>query len=462
LAEVVNMPRLGQSMEEGTILQWFKKEGDSVTQGEPLLEVMSDKANFEVEAPANGTLRRILAQVDDNVPVNQLIAIIGQPDEPIDALLTGGAVSSSISPSSSSSVISPTELPSPISVSTAGQERNPISPRARRIAESRGIAVTALQGIGTGPGGRVLERDVVAFLDRSSEPAQDSAESARRRVTPLAAKLADDLGIDVGDLALGLPGSRVTADLIKRRAESTPPTPPSDGSEPQIAERIPLRGLRKLIADNVTHSRQTAPHVTLVMEVDMTAVVSMFPALQAEIQKTHGTKVTYTDLLIRAAAVALGDHPLCNAALIDNEIRVYSEKNIGVAVAAESGLLVPVIRNADSKALGDMSKELKELVNRCREGKQSQTDLTGGTFTITNLGAFGVDTFDPIIVPPQACILGVGRIAEKVVAVNGQPAVRRMINLCLSFDHRVLDGVPAAQFLQRVQTLLETPVLLFV
>jgi len=278
----------------------------------------------------------------------------------------------------------------------------------------------------------------------------------------LAAKLADDLGIDVGDLALGLPGSRVTADVIKRRAESATALLQSDSSEPQVAERIPLRGLRKMIADNVTHSRQTAPHVTLVIEVDMTAIVSMFPAIQAEVQKTHATKVTYTDLLIRASALALGDHPLCNAALIDNEIRVYAEKNIGVAVAAESGLLVPVIRNADHKSLGDMSKELKELVNRCREGKQSQADLSGGTFTITNLGAFGIDSFDPIIVPPQSCILGVGRIAEKVVAINSQPAVRRMMNLCLSFDHRVLDGVPAAQFLQRVQTLLETPVLLFV
>ncbi len=462
MAEVVNMPRLGQSMEEGTILQWFKKEGDSVAQGEPLLEVMSDKANFEVEAPANGTLRRILAQVDENVPVNQPIAILGQLNESIDDLLVHGAVSSSISTSSSSSVVSPVGSPPPVSTSVAGQEGNPISPRARRVADSRGVAVTALQGIGTGPGGRILERDVVAFLDRSSEPSQDSTESARRRVTPLAAKLADDLGIDVGDLALGLPGSRVTADLIKRRAETTPTVSQSDSSEPEIKERIPLRGLRKMIADNVARSRQTAPHVTLVMEVDMTAVVSMFPALQAEIQKTHGTKVTYTDLLIRAAAVALGEHPLCNAALIDNEIRVYSERNIGVAVAAESGLLVPVIRNADRKSLGDMSKELKDLVNRCREGKQSQTDLTGGTFTITNLGAFGIDTFDPIIVPPQSCILGVGRIAEKVVAINGQPAVRRMMNLCLSFDHRVLDGVPAAQFLQRVQTLLETPVLLFV
>src|SRR5688500_10238955 len=185
------MPRLGQSMEEGTILQWFKKEGDSVNQGEPLLEVMSDKANFEVEAPANGTLRRILAQVNDSVPVNQPIAIVGQPDEPIDSLVTGDPNSYSISSSSSSSAV-PAAPPSP--AKSVGHERIPISPRARRIADTHGIDVSSLQGAGTGPGGRILERDVAAFLDRSPEQSKIPADSTPRRVTPLAAKLADDLG----------------------------------------------------------------------------------------------------------------------------------------------------------------------------------------------------------------------------------------------------------------------------
>jgi pyruvate dehydrogenase E2 component (dihydrolipoamide acetyltransferase) len=220
--------------------------------------------------------------------------------------------------------------------------------------------------------------------------------------------------------------------------------------------------MRKIIADNVARSRQTAPHVTLVMEVDMTEASALFRKLVPEIQRAYDTKLTYTDLLIKAAAKALDGHPLCNAALIGDEVRVYAERNIGVAVATQGGLVVPVVRHADRKTLGEISVELKAVVDRCRNGRQSQQDLSGGTFTITNLGAYGVDSFDPIIVPPQSCILGVCRIAPKAVVVNDQIAIRSIMNLCLSFDHRVLDGAPAAQFLRRLKEILEAPLLLFV
>ena len=325
MADLVIMPRLGQSMEEGTIVRWFKGEGDSVQIGEPLLEVMSDKANFEVEAESGGTLLRILAQADETIEVNGRIAILGSPGESIESLVNG---QTSAEPQILHSLETVAESTPSKSVSKPAQ-RISISPRARRIAEERGIDVSSFSS-GSGPGGRILERDIIAFAE--SPPATPAEAGGRKRLTPLAAKVADDLGVDVGDLSLGLPGSRVTADIVRKSAVP----PPSLEEGPAVHDRIPMRGLRKMIAENVTRSRQTAPHVTLTLEVDMTECARILPTLQSEVQKSHGVKVTYTDILIRAAARALADNPLCNAALIDDEIRVYADKNIGVAVATNS------------------------------------------------------------------------------------------------------------------------------
>jgi pyruvate dehydrogenase E2 component (dihydrolipoamide acetyltransferase) len=469
MADYFNMPTLGQSMEEGTVVQWFKKEGDSVRIGDKLVEIMSDKANFEVEAETEGTLRKILAGADEIVAINTPIAIIGTADESIDALLNGSSAgatngTSAPAPPSDEAVTAPAATSS----AAPSAERVFISPRARRIADEHGIAVTALAGTGSGIDGRVVERDVLSYIEKRSQEPAKTADDSRTRVTPLAARIADDLGVNVGDLALGLPGSRVTAKDVRRHAEvakpaPTPAQPGTAGSGlPGVAEVIPFRGMRKIIADNVAKSRQTAPHVTLTSEVDMTEAAALYKKLVPEIQKSYNTKLTYTDILVKAAARALADHPLCNAALIGDEIRVYSSKNIGVAVASETGLMVPVLKNADTRPLGELSVELKALVERCRTGKQTGDDLSGGTFTITNLGAFGIDTFDPIIVPPQSCILGVCRIAQKPAVVDGAIAIRSMMNICLSFDHRVLDGAPAARFVQRLKELLESPLLIFV
>jgi pyruvate dehydrogenase E2 component (dihydrolipoamide acetyltransferase) len=450
-------------MEEGTVLQWFKKEGDEVKAGERLLEVMSDKANFEVEAASNGILRKIFVSSDETVPVNAPLAVIGLPDESIDDLL--GQLSSSlsgavVSVSAQAASQIPDRLEKGANAETAGQFL--ISPRARRLADEKGVPISALAGIGTGPQGRIIERDVIAHIERSAALVEGTdVGETKPRATPLAARIADDLGLDLGDLALGLPGSKVTADIVRRHAGSGVPPSSSELGEPAVAQIIPLRGLRKIIADNVTRSRQTAPHVTLVSEVDMTNLVSQFSALRAEVEASHRVKISYTDILIKAAARALLDHPMANAALIDGEIRVYSDKNIGVAVAAEAGLIVPVVRNADKLSVGEISSELKALVERCRSGKQTKRDLEGGTFTITNLGPYGVDNFDPIIVSPQSCILGVGRIVERPIVLNGAIVIRSIMNLCLSFDHRVLDGAPAALFLERIRELLEAPILIF-
>ena len=468
MAEYYKMPTLGQTMEEGTIVQWFKKEGESVKQGELLLEVMSDKASIEVESPFEGVLRKILVDVDGVVPVNTPIAIYGTADEPIDALL---AVGSTAQAPSAAAPVAPTAapaapasgqasfLPAPSAPGAAG----PInaSPRARRMADERGVPIAALAGQGTGPGGRIVERDVLRYLETPVLAGQEAPKA-----TPLAARIAEDLGVSLEAVAAGQPGARITADDVRRAATPTKAAVAEPAGEdsllPRVAEVIPFRGIRKMVADNVTRSRFTAPHVTLVMEVDMSAIKEIHAKLAPQVQEVYATKLTITDLLIKGVASVLGKHPLCNAALVGDEIRLYQDLNIGVAVGTDHGLIVPVLRNADRRPLGQLSVDLKALAERCRTGKQTPEDLAGGTFTITNLGMFGTDFFDPILVPPQSCILGVGRIVEKPAVVNGQVVPRPMMSLSLSFDHRVLDGVPAARFLQGLNEVLQSPWRMFV
>ena len=202
--------------------------------------------------------------------------------------------------------------------------------------------------------------------------------------------------------------------------------------------------------------------MTLTLEVDMTACAEFRTALIPDVEKGYGTRLSFTDLLVKATARALGEHPLLNAALVGNEVHLFAQKNIGVAVALEEGLIVPVVKGAEQKSLGAISAELKQLVERSRTGKFTPDDLSGGTFTITNLGSFGIDVFDPIIVTGQAAILGVGRIADKPVVIKKEVVVRSMMNLCLSFDHRILDGAPAARFLQRLKELLENPMFVLI
>ena len=453
MASVFKMPMLGNTMEEGTIVQWFKKVGDPVKKGEPLLEIMSDKANFEVEAETDGILRAVLAEADATVPVHAPIAIIGTADEPIDGLLSGDVSAPAAEPQPAAA---PTPAPAMAAQAGSGDGgRVAASPRARRLAAEKGVDLSTLAGSGSGPGGRILAADVAA-----------APLASHVRATPLAARIAEELGVKLEEVAAG--PARVRAEDVLRAAQPSGPQAgapqpvPASAGEPTVAEVIPFRGLRKLTADTVTRSRFTAPHITLNMEVDMTAAKSLHAQLVPMVQESHGVKLTITDLLVKAVALALVKHPLCNAALIGDEIRIYADRNVGVAVAAPSGLVVPVIRQADKLSLAEISARLKELVARAREGKQTQEDITGGTFTITNIGMFGVDSFDPIIVPPQSCILGVCRVAEKPVVVAGQIAIRSMMNLSLSFDHRVLDGVPAAQFLQTLKGLLESPLSILV
>ncbi|HLJ55046.1 MAG TPA: dihydrolipoamide acetyltransferase family protein, partial [Chthonomonadaceae bacterium] len=423
-------------------------------------EIETDKATMEVESPASGVLRRLLAAPDTLVAIRTPIAIIAAADESIEELAgapaNGGVAGQAATTGVPTSDLLARDLP-PAKAPAAARAPILISPRARRRADEQGVPIFALAGLGTGPQGRIVERDVAAYVERSAAQIDGAAgPRAAARATPLAARMADDLGVDLNSLALGLPGSRVRSEDVRRHAESAPAAQPAESAGAAV---IPLGGIRKRIAENVVKSAFTAPHVTLTLEVDMTACAEFRAQALPAVEKANGVRLSYTDILVKAAARALTEHPLLNATLAGDEIRLLADKNIGVAVALDEGLIVPVIKAADQKGLGAISAELKQLVERARAGRFTPDDLAGGTFTITNLGAFGIDVFDPIIVAGQAAILGVGRIADKPVVVNKAVTVRSMMNLCLSFDHRILDGAPAARFLQRLKELLENPLL---
>ena len=461
MAEYFNLPMLGQTMEEGTITKWLKAEGDYIRRGDIIAEVMTDKANLEVDATFEGYLRKILVAEGETVPVNAPIAIISKtPDEDISFLLTTGAKSEP------QPAVVQAEAPEPVKVGSAAEppttvaagERLFISPRARRLAQEKGVPLESLAGRGSGPHGRILERDV--------ESVWQELMSAKPRVTPLAEKVAAEAGVDVAAVTGTGVGGRVTKeDVLRATTPSVTPTPPPPVAPtvpPTGVQAIKLAGLRKLVAENVVKGFFSAPPVTLVAEVDMTDCVSLREQLLPEVEKAYGTRLTYTDLIVKAVARALCEHPMMNATLQDDQILIHTDINVGVAVAVEDGLLVPVVKNADRKPLGEISRELRELADRARAGKSTPEDLSGGTFTITNLGAYDVEMFNPVLVPGQTGILGVGRIGEKPAIRDGQVVARHLMNLCLTFDHRVLDGAPAARFLQRVKQLLESPMLLLI
>lgn len=463
MATKMLMPLLGQTMEEGTIIKWFKKEGDELKAGEPLLEVMTDKVNMEVEAPESGVLRKILAKEDDIIPVKDPIAIIGSADESIDHLLGegGAAPAEVVEPSQAeraelaaaesqapAAPMAP-EKPQTVPAAPAPEGRLFASPAAKRVAQEQGIDINELAGRGTGPEGRIVEKDVMDYV--ASKP----------KATPLAGKMAADMGVQIGAVPGTGIGGKVTSEDVERAAAAPVSIPAQAAPAVSIGATIPYTGMRKSVGQNVAMSAQTSPHVTLVAEVDMSECVKFRKQILDDIEKNYGVRISFTDIIVKAAARAIYDKPIVNSSLQDAKIVVHDRVNMGIATAIEGGLVVPVVKDVQSKSIPQISKEIKELVARARTGQAGGDDFRGGTFTITNLGAYGVQSFNPIITPGQSAILGVCAIVEKPVVVKGEIAVRSMMNLCLSFDHRVMDGAPAAEYLARLKTILESPYLIF-
>jgi len=443
MAIKVIMPQLGLTMTQGTVTKWLKKEGDWVEKGEPLLEVMTDKANMEVESPGTGILLKILAAEGTKVPITQVIAFLGEPGEKIDEALASAA----------SGAPAEADVPQEASVTSDPQRRDGakvfISPRARQAARRLNVDYTVIKG--TGPDGRIVERDVIAFADSGVTKAGSPV-----KMTPVARKMAESYGIDAGEIAGLKEGQRITkADVLalqkSKEAAATPQAP-----DPGL-KIIPLAGMRKIIAERMSYNVHTAAQVTLTTEVDMTETVRMREHLLPDIERAGGFRLSYTDILVKVVARALREYPHLNATLREDCIELISDINIGVAAAVKDGLVVPVVHRADTLSITEIGAKVKDLVIRARQGKLTPDDMHGGTFTISNLGMYDIDAFTPIINLPEAAILGVGRLVQKPVVFRGEIVPRWMMFLSLTFDHRLVDGAPSAEFLRRIKHFLENP-----
>jgi pyruvate dehydrogenase E2 component (dihydrolipoamide acetyltransferase) len=359
----VVMPKLSLTMKEGTVGKWYKKEGDTIEKGEPIVEVISEKATYDLEAPASGILKKILAEAGVDAPVNAVLAFITAPDE----------------------IISEAEAQAEERSQAAEEVEKRVltSPAAKRLAKEHGIDLSTVKG--SGPEGRISEEDVNRFIEEAK------------------------------------------------------------GVLPRVKEIIPLSGFRKTSAERVSMSFRTAPHSTLMMEIDVSKAKEMHEKLA----------VSYTAILAEATAKTLVEHSIINSTMEDDSIKVFESVNVGVAVATENGLIVPVIHDTDKKSLKEIDALISELTDKARQGKLTKEELSGGTFTVTNLGMYGVDFFTPIINPPEAAILAMGKITEKPVVINGQIEVKPTMMLSLSYDHRIVDGAPAAEFLRKIKEKIE-------
>ncbi|MEN6478608.1 MAG: dihydrolipoamide acetyltransferase family protein [Anaerolineales bacterium] len=442
MANVITLPKLGQTMEEGVIVEWLKKEGDPVNRGDVLFQVESDKAVLEAESRYKGVLLKILVGPNTKVPVLTPVGIVGEPGEDISALLGGEANADKAESGQPTPQAEAAGEPGAATPSEAG-ERPFSSPRARRLAREEGVDLSLLSG--TGPGGRIIEQDVQAYL--SSRPA----------ATPLAEQIARELGVPLPQPESD--ASRVRADALLHAAAEPSPTP-SVTAAVATAAPTALTGLRGIIAERMVTSAQTTAAVTLQSHVDATQLVIVRERLKEALAPELGFNIGYNDLLAVIVARCLIELPYMNVQLGPEGIRQMPHVNIGLAVDSPRGLLVPVVHEAETLGVREFAARFRDLVARAREGKSQPDDLTGGTFTITNLGMFGVDAFTPIINLPESAILGVGRIQPEPTVIDGQVVIRQRMWLSLTFDHRVVDGAPAARFLQAIARYVQEPYLL--
>jgi pyruvate dehydrogenase E2 component (dihydrolipoamide acetyltransferase) len=436
----VIMPALELAQDSGKVLQWLRAPGDTVRKGDPLLEIETDKATVEVEAPAAGVLGEVTARAGDVIPVGQTIALIFGADE-----VPGPSAAAGSPPAAAP--------PSPTTAAAAGPR---VSPLARKLAEQHGVDLAQIRATG----GRIEKADVLAVVERRSAAPAAAFPAARLvAASPKARRLAAERGLDVASLRGSGPGGAVLAANVL--AAAPPPAAAATPARIAPAATAPAEAPRvgtiwRIMVERMTQSWTTAPQFHLVREVNASRLI----AWRERALKRTGVRVTYTDLLVKLVAAAIGQHPGVNASWQDGGIVRRTDINIGLAVAVDDGLVVPVLHHADRLSLGELVAEREALVGRAQAGRLRPADIAGGGFTISNLGMYGVDGFTAIVNPPQAAILAVGRIADRVVAVDRRPAVQPMLVLTLSCDHRALDGARGAQFLATLAGLVEEPLAL--
>jgi len=448
MATKIIMPKLGMAMAEGVVAKWNKRDGDQVKKDEAIAVIMSKKITYKLTAPESGILR-IVVREKETRPVASILAFVTAPGEPLPAI-------EEVGPSAK-----PEEVVAPVPVKAEAPAPKtgfvPASPAARRVAKEKGVDLAYVTGTGTG--GMVTEADVLHFAQAREKEAAAPVEVL---ATSAAKKLAQERGLNLVEIPGTGSGGRITeqdvlAFVASRARPAAPvPAPHTMATPPLTARVIPFAGMRQAIAEHMVASLHSMAQLTMMTEVDATELVKLRTQLKADFE------LTYTDLLVKAVAKTLKRHPLLNAILIGDEIHLLEYIHIGVAVALPDGLIVPVVRDADKRTVQEIACEVRRLAQGARDNTLSVDEVTGSTFTLTNLGNYGIDGSTPIINAPEAAILGVGRIVERVVVHEDQIARRKMMVLSLTIDHRLVDGAPGAEFMRSLKELLESPYRLLV
>ena len=438
MATRVFMPKAGMAMEEGTILQWFKKEGDKVATGDPLLEIETDKVNMEVEAAASGVLLKIIRSEGETVPVTETIGWIGEPGEEVpEAAEPKLDITSESANAQVENVV--VEQPQTAPAYAAADGKVAATPLARKLAAEKGVDLSTITP--SGSFGEVKARDVENIAAISA--------------TPLATKIAKDLNIDLAAIkGTGIGGKIKEADVLA--AGDTTVTQPMVPQVVEEAVRKPMRGMRKVIAERMLQSHLTAPPVTQNIKVDVTDLLSVRKKLNESLEQ----KISINDILLKVTAIVLRQYPAINVSIDGDHLIYHPVVNLGMAVALEEGLIVPVIRNADRLSLIQISEAATELAQKARSGKLMPDDYTGGTFTVSNMGSYGITSFTPIINQPESGILGVCAIEDQLTLNGTEVEVRKMMALCLTYDHRAVDGAQSAIFQNKIKAILENPYVL--
>lgn len=437
------LPKMGNSVEDAEIVKWFKQEGDPVELGEPLFSIQTDKAEVECESTASGILRKILVPEGVEVPVLTVVALVGDANESLPDIAASASASGAASTTQErSEAVAPAEPAIQTPVSTPAPSGNaPVSPRARKLALEHGIDPTTLAG--TGVGGRVMEADVLATGETA----------AALKATPTARRMLENAGLtSAGISGTGIGGKITKADVSMAMqappAQPAKPTVQAETAAPGEVRRVPLTPMRRIIAERMCASKYTAPHYYITVEVDMQGAKTFR-------SKNKAFKASFNDLVMFAAARALREFPNVNARFTGDAIEEGGDVNLGMAVALPSGLIVPVIRQAQLLSLEGLCAAAKQLAEKAQTGKLLPDDYQGNTFTVSNLGAFGVDHFTAIINQPDSAILAVGQMKDRVVVIDGGMHIRPIMKLTLSSDHRVIDGAVGAQFMGRLKAILE-------
>ena len=454
----VVMPALEMAQDTGTLLRWLKSEGEQVQRGEPLMEIETDKVTLEIESGGSGVLTQVSAGPGDEVPVGQVIALLLAEGEEAESLAPKPVPLSRLSREPLAGALTPTPVPS-LTTGTLPSGRGALStqvaasPLARRLAAEHGVDLSELPATS----GRISKADVLAWLQREA-----AAADQRVLASPKARRLAAEQGIDLATLAGRGPQGAVLAGDVQMAAPEVAAAPAviaadAAAADDEVLRVVPLTGMRGAIAARTQASARTAPHISLTLSADMSEALRLQQQLGPAVQAASGHSLTLTTLLARAVAATLKAHSRLNAHLLKDEIREFRPVHLGVAVALADGLLVPVMRDCAAMGLAQLQASLQQVAERARARTLTPAELRGATFTLSNLGMYGIEHFSAIINPPEVAILAVGAVQERVVAVAGQAVVRPMLQLTINVDHRAVDGAVAAAFLRDLRNLLENP-----